>query len=202
VPRCRKAKTYRPPTREENRRAFTGFELDELFDEDEIEDLMAAAKRRVVREFNRAVEPNPRFKPGSDRRKTRRTDNYIWGLPNKPSELAHYVQRNMKRSFLSAEQLPQELTELHPKFVEMILVQTQYNVLLAMINWMRRREIWYDEGVGIWQICQSAVDEFLTYRRAARAAIPKFDERSYHGRVRSQSERRGIPEGTSVGRIA
>jgi hypothetical protein len=185
VPRCRKAKTYRPPTREENRRAFTGFELDELFDEDEIEDLMAAAKRRVVREFNRAVEPNPRFKPGSDRRKTRRTDNYIWGLPNKPSELAHYVQRNMKRSFLSAEQLPQELTELHPKFVEMILAQTQYNVLLAM-----------------WQICQSAIDEFLTYRRAARAAIPKFDERSYHGRVRSQSERRGIPEGTSVGRIA
>lgn len=191
--------TYRQPTREEKEQAFSGLELDDLFDEDEIADLMGAAKRRIVREFICAVEKNPRFRPGSGRRPYQRTDNYIWGLPDKPSELARYVQRNMKRQFISPDQLPAELRELHPRFVEMILIQTQYNVLLAMTNWMRRREIWYDDGVGIWQVCQSAVDEFKDYRRAARSVMVKLDDRSYHGRVRSQSKARGIPEGVSVG---
>lgn len=199
VPKNRRIMTYRLPTREENERRFTGFELDDLFDEEEIIDIMAAAKRRIVREFVCAVEKNPRFRPGSGRRPYQRTDNYIWGLPNKPSELARYVQRNMKRQFISPDQLPAELRELHPSFLDKILVQTQYNVLLAMVNWMRQREIWYDEGVGIWQVCQTAVDEFKYYRRAARSAMVKFDDRSYHGRVRSQSKARGIPEGVSVG---
>lgn len=212
MPKTRRSRTYRTPTREEQTKIlFIGYELAELFDEQEIEDFAAAARRRIIGEFHYATERNPRYQPGSDKRPLRRTDNYIWGLRDKPSELARYVREHMHRPFISPSQLPSELTELSPKMIEMVIARAQHDVLLLVIQVMHNREIWYDEGIGIWQACQSSIDEFLAYKSAAKAVRvnpdkttarsshrTKADMRTYHGRVRSQSKRRGVPEGVSV----
>jgi hypothetical protein len=198
VPKPRRTRTYRTPTREEETRIFfIGYELTELFDEEEIEDFAAAARRRIIGEFFYATERNPRFKPGSDRRQRRRTDNYIWGLTSKTSDLARYVREHMHRPFIHPHQLPDDLTELSPKMVEAIIARAHQDVLAMVIQLMRKREIWYDEGVGIWQACQSSVDEFLEYKRAVKALV-KVDHREFHGRVRSHSKLRGVPPGVSV----
>jgi hypothetical protein len=199
VSKTRRTRTYRTPTREEHSKIYRlGFDLADLFDEDEIEDLTAAAKRRLVGEFHYATEKNPRYKLGSDRRTQRRTDNYILGLRNKPSDLARYVRQNMHRPFIRPSQLPSDLAELPPKMIDMIIQGAQQDILELVIQVMRNREIWYDEAVGIWQACQSVVDEFLEYKRASRA-LSKVDHREYHGRNRQQSVRRSIPAGVSVG---
>lgn len=197
MPKTRRIRAYRQATREEQSKIFfTGHKLTELFDEKEIEDFAAAAKRRIIGEFHYATEKNPRYKMGSDRRPKRRTDNYIWGISNRPSELARYVNQHMHRPFIRPSQLPVELTELNPKLAEMIVQRAQFDVLLMVVQLLRNREIWYDEGVGIWQACQSSVDEFLEYKCAIKAL--KVDDRSFHGRVRSQSNNRGVPAGVSV----
>jgi hypothetical protein len=201
VPKSRSTRAYRQPSREEESKIlFLGFQLGELFEEKEIEDFMAAAKRRIVGEFHYAMETNPRFRPGSDRRPKRRTDNYIVGLGCKPSELARYVNQTMHRPFVKANQLPSEFQDLRPKLVETLLLNAQYEALLMTIQVMhgQTREIWYDEAVGIWQIIQSSVDEWVEYQRVARSARVKADMRPFHGRVRSQSRRSGTPAGTSV----
>jgi hypothetical protein len=202
VPRSRSSRTFRETSRrEENIILHIGYPLNELFDEKEIEDFMAAAKRRIIGEFHYAMETNPRFKPGSDRRPKRRTDNYIIGLGRKPSELADYVNRTMHRRFITASQLPVEFQDMRPKLIEMMLRRAEHDVIMLAIQAMLKHthEIWYDEGVGIWQACQSSVDEFLAYKQVAKAARVKADLRPFHGRVRSQSRSRNIPGGTSVG---
>ena len=199
MPRKRRTQgIYRQPTKKEIKKIlFTGLGLDELFDEHEIEDLMAAARRRIIGEFHYATEAAPRYKLGSGARPFRRTENYIWGLGCRPSDLATYVVRNMRRQFIKASQLPADIAELHPHFIDTVIWRVQYDIVLEVILTMRNREVWYDEGIGIWQICQSSVDEYLEYKRVARQLV-KLDDRSYHGRVRSQSKARGVPEGVSV----
>jgi hypothetical protein len=199
VPKSRSTRAFRQPTREENSKIlFIGYELGELFDGKEIEDFMAAAQRRVFGEFHYAMETNPRFKPGSGRRPKRRTNNYIIGLGHKPSELAAYVLQHRRQPFIKPSQLPSEFRDLRPKLVETLTRRAEYDVLLLVIQQMQAsREIWYDEGVGIWQILQSSVDEFLGYKRIARTMV-KNDKRNHHGRVRSQAKRAGTPPGTSV----
>ena len=195
--KTRSTRGRRSPTEEETSKIlFTGYELQELFYPEEIEDFMDAARRRVIRKFHSATEPNPRYKWGSDRRPTRRTDNYIIGVSGKLSDLAQYVQSEM-RHFIAPSQLPGNLHDLSPKLLEKVIGRAQHDVLLLVIQLMRHHEIWYDEATGAWHVCQSSMDEFLVYRKAARTN--KVDDRSYHGRVRSQSKARGIPEGVSVG---
>ncbi|MBC7512748.1 hypothetical protein H7142_03785 [Candidatus Saccharibacteria bacterium] len=199
MPKTRRTRTYRPATREEHCKInFTGYRLTELFDQSEIEDFIAAANRRIIGEFHYALERNPRYKYGSDRRTTRRTDNYIVGVSSKLGDLAQYVNQNTRSRFIRPSLLPAELTELKRKQVEMILQQAQYDVLLlaaqAMVD---QRNIWFEEGVGIWQTTQSCVDTYLEYKRAAKAQV-KVDDRCFHGRVRSQSSNRGVPAGVSV----
>lgn len=194
----RKNRKYREPTREETGKIKSGgFRLNELFFEEEIEDFVAAARRRVIGEFFFATERNPRYKQGSDRRPTQRTDNYILGVSGKLSDLALYVRNKMHQPFITVGQLPHKLAELPPADVEKIIRQAQKDVLLLVLQVMRHREVWYDEGTGVWQICQSSMDEWLDYRRAVRTMV-KVDDRNYHGRNRGQSRRRGIAEGVSV----
>lgn len=200
MPGKRKTRTYREPTqREVTKILFGKITLNELFDEQEIEDLMAAARRRIIGEFYYATEKNPRYRPGSGGRPLRRTDNYIWGVGCKPGELAKYVVIHMRRPFIKPSQLPSEMGELHPGLVEKLIRRVQQEIVLEVILTIRNREVWYDEGVGIWQACQSSIDDFLEYKQAARRlGDVKVDDRSYHGRVRAQSKARGVPEGVSV----
>lgn len=200
--KTRKGRVYRTPTRKERNQLFFGeIKLDELFDhldEEQFMSILDAARRRIIGEFYFATEPNPRYQPGSDRRPYQRTDNYIWGVSNKLSHLARYVRVNMHQPFLAADQLPPELSELKPHHVDVIIERVQHQILELVLGVMRNHEIWYDEGVGIWQICQSSVDYFMLYRKMVKTAMVKVDSREFHGRVRSQSRNRGIPAGVSV----
>lgn len=199
MPSKRSASKYRSPTsKEASKILYTGYQLHELYFPDEIEDFMAAAKRRIMNAFHAATEPNPRYKWGSDRRPYRRTDNYIIGVGGKPSDLVRHVQESM-RPFINTGQLPEKLQSLSPQLTDKIIARAQRDVLLLVAQLMRHHEVWYDEATGLWQICQSSMDEFHAYRRKARSVSTKLDDRSYHGRVRSQSKARGIPEGVSVG---
>lgn len=199
VSKQRTARNYRQPTKQEETKIyFTGYELDDIFFEDEIEDFFAVARRRIIAEFFYATERNPRYKYGSDRRPYQRTDNYIIGVSGRVSDLAKHVRDKMHRPFISVDQLPEKLAELSPRLTDRIIRRAQLDILTLVLQIMRHREVWYDEGTGIWQVCQSSMDEYLEYRRPARTAN-KVDDRNYHGRVRSQSKRRGIPEGVSIG---
>lgn len=195
----RKGHVYRTPTRKEyNQLVFGEIKLDELFfDEEQFLNILDAARRRIIGEFYFATERNPRYQLGSNRRPYQRTDNYIWGVSNKLSDLARYVRTNMHQPFVSIDQLPQELSELKPHLVDVIIQRVQHQILELVLGVMRNHEIWYDEGVGIWQICQSSVDYFRLYRKMAKTMV-KVDSREFHGRVRSQSRNRGIPAGVSV----
>ena len=199
MPKLYRGRTYRTPSRkEQNKILFVGYELDELFfDEEQFMNILDAARRRVIGEFYFATEKNPRYKPGSDRRPERRTDNYIWGVSNKLKDLARYVRINMHQPFIAADQLPPQLVELSPRMVDAIIQKAQHDVLMLVLEAMRHHEIWYDEAVGIWQVCQSSVDYFVLYRKMAKTMV-KVDAREFHGRVRSQSRNRGIPAGVSV----
>lgn len=205
MPKLRRGREdrYRTPTRKEQNQLFFGeIELDELFpDEDVLKKVLKAARLRAIGEFFYATEKNPRYRPGSDRRPFQRTDNYIWGVSNKLSDLARYVRTNMHRQFIWADMLPAEVNELKPHFVAVIIQRAQHEALMQVLVEMRHHEIWYDEGVGIWQVCQSSMDDFHADRKEAKsqpALAVKADMRPFHGRVRSQSRNRGIPAGVSV----
>jgi len=191
---------YRQPSREVyNKILFTGFKLNELFDPEEIADFAAAARRRIIGEFFYAKEKNPRYKPGSDRSPQQRTDNYIWGLKNKLSDLASFVNQRKHRRFIQPFQLAEEFNDYNPNLVDKVIHRAEFDILVMVAETMRSRgEIWYDEGVGIWQIAQSSVDEWTEYKRRAKSLF-KVDDRNFHGRVRAQSKSRGIPAGTSIG---
>lgn len=202
-------KTKRHYTREPSTKYLLGMPLDELFFEDEVLDFMAVARRRIIATFHHATEPTPRFRPGQGMKRERGTDNYIVGVGCRQSDLARHVLEKMGRPFLSEDQLPSGVLEMPPHYIKAILQRARYDIMLAQINVMcpvsprsatKRRtsnEVWYDELRGVWQICQSSIDEHVLSRRTARSAL-KVDNRNYHGRVRSQSKARGVPEGVSV----
>jgi hypothetical protein len=201
VPKLHRGRKYRTPTtKEQNQIFFIGHELEELFPDEEImKDILKAARLRAIGEFFYATEKNPRYKPGSDRRAEQRTDNYIWSASSKLKDLAKYVRTNMHRPFITVDQLPPELAELRTHLVDVIIQRAQHDALMQVLVEMRHHEIWYDEGVGIWQVCQTSMDDFHADRKEAKAKVPiKADMRPFHGRVRSQSKNRGIPAGVSV----
>ena len=191
----RRTKKYREPEKGQDKKTFfTGYSLGELFDEEELLTFMDAARRGVIGEFHYATEPNPRYRAKPEGRSTRRTDNYIIGVPAKLSELARYVARSMHRSFITEKDLPDDLQGLRPKMIETVIWQAQFDLILLVLQTMRNREVWYDEGTGVWQICQSSMNEWCEYRKTARSL--KVDDRAGHGRPRR--DRGQIPEGASI----
>lgn len=182
---------YRPASREEKSKILhLGYRLDELFDDSLIEDFLTLARLRVLREIRHATVLHRGRRKG--------TDNYVIGVGGKQSEFAQFVLTNMRKQFVMKFHLPQHLQELAPKFVDHIVRQAHYGCLLDTINAMvDADELRYDEARGTWEITQSAMDEYDALRQRARTF--KHDRRNYHGRVRGQSRRRGIPPGVSCG---
>lgn len=200
--RRRTSKHYRQPEDEELTKIFfLRYELEELFTEEEIVDFMSVARQSISGEFFFAVERNPRYKRGSNKRPFRGTENYIIGVGGRPSDLARYVTEKTHRQIVSTKCLPCHLTMLKPKLVERIVYAARYDIVLRTINaMMKNGEIRYDEGLGTWNVNQSNIDDFLddrAFRKAIKRSL-KVDDRNYHGAVRSQSKRRGRPEGVSV----
>ena len=156
---------------------------------------MAAARRRIIGEFYYATEKNPRYRlvSGSAASAYRQLH-----LGRDVSGRAGWHVVIHATSFHQAEPASSEMGELHPGLVEKLIRRVQQEIVLEVILTIRNREVWYDEGVGIWQACQSSIDDFLEYCESRRRlGDVKVDDRSYHGRVRAQSKARGVPEGVS-----
>lgn len=115
----RRTKHYRQPSKKEvSKILFLQYELEELFNDGEIIDLMATARQSVAGEFYFAREENPRWRPGSDKKRFRGTDNFIIGVGGRPSDLAQFVANKTHRQIISARQLPHHLASLSPKLIE------------------------------------------------------------------------------------
>lgn len=182
------------------------YRLDDFFEQEELEDLIAAARRRVIGAFHHATEKH--------RGRIKGTDNYIRGVEPKMSELARYVVRYIKHPIIRPGQLSEliDIDDVRTYDLNRLIYQLQFEAVMAALHVMcvqppktppgfriedSTDEIHYDSLRCFWQIRQSSIDEYVKYRRAARTMF-KQDDRNYHGRNRSQSQRRGVPEGTSI----
>lgn len=180
------------------------FQLSDLFDEDQVEDKVAAARRRVIGAFHFATEMH--------NGKLKGTDNYISGVEPKMGALAKYVLSWMKDPFIKPWELPDWTDEFTSFELNRLIYELQYDVMMAALYEMCVRppktppgfnleassdEIHYDSIRCYWQIRQSSIDEYKRNQQAARKLL-KVDNRCYHGRERGQSKRRNIPAGVSV----
>lgn len=196
------------------------YSLDDLFDEEELKELTKEARWRVIATFHHATEPNPRYREG--RNKPRRgTDNYIIGVSPKLSDLARTVHKRQRKPLVRESQLPSSVLAAHGTYWATIIRQeAEFDLLMHTLDAMRVRppktprafvlksnnELYFDEGLGVWQIVQSSIDDYLDFlreqqavSREERAARMKQDDRSRHGRPHKQSRRRHVPEGISTG---
>lgn len=165
--------------------------LDELFSEELLGDKLVLAERRIAASFDHAIE----FARG----RYRGTDNYIIGLGNRQRELVRYVS-DRSNSFVYEEDLPSRLLCLTKHEVRVVIRQAQYDLLSAQLGAMcqaPRCDVYYVETYGIWQITQSAMDNYRDRQAQARRMM-KVDRRNEHGMVRSQRINRGRPAGASV----
>lgn len=95
--------------------------------------------------------------------------------------------------------------EIDEVFRTMFIAQLQFKLMRVVAYvFVSHGEIWYDERREIWQLNQSSVDQLLVRpNRGPRKGKDGKDNyrnnRHWHGRVLEQSERRGIPGGTSIG---
>lgn len=197
--RYRSQRYRKPDDKEVKKIFFLQYDLEELFYEEQILDFMSIARQGVAGEFYFAKEENPRWRPGSNKKRFRGTDNYIIGVGNRPSDLARYVAEKTHRQIISGKQLPSRLRDLPPKLIDRIVANLRYQAVLSAVNVMvTGGELWYDMGLGTWNVSQSSVDGFLedrSFRKAAKRAI-KDDYRPWHGRP--SRDRGQMPEGVSV----
>lgn len=193
-------KNYRQiDKRTESTILFTGgIPLGELFTEDELSDFLALARRRIIRTFDVATEPNPRFRRGCGKPR-RNTDNYIVGVGGRPSDLTRRVSKQLTHPIVKESDLPYFLSGISPKLIDRQLQQASQQIIQHCVVAMRDNgDIYFEESRGTWEIAQSCIDEYKSERSVARNSM-KVDWRTYHGRNRAQSNRRNIPEGVSIG---
>ena len=161
---------------------YTGYELEELFTDEQIVDILVIARLAVAGEFFHAKDFNPRYKPGQGMRQFFNTDNYIIGCEGRPAKLARYVIEKTHRQIAHKNQLPDNLQELSPAHVERIVEIARFKAIIAAIDIMFvEGEIWYDEGFGIWNVRQSTLDEYTEDRAFRKAIRVKLDKRPFHG---------------------
>ena len=181
---------YREPTREELRLIRGVENLEFIFNETEMAELLDRARRRIVSVVHHSTEWR--------RGKYRRTDNYIIGVAGGQKHLAHHVLRALRRAFVHEQDLPEGVGELHPSDIRSIVSDVEYRLILAQINQMvKDADVWYDEATGIWQTSQRCHDIRTSEVKKAKRAF-KFDRREWHGRPRRQARNRDVREGDSI----
>lgn len=163
----------------------------DIFTDDELEDVVKLARDRVLNAFSRATTLY--------RGKRHGTDNYISGIGSRQKHLVAYVVRSNMKPFVSIESLPELPPQLfglsERQYAELIRQLHEYAMQLAVNSLHEQHLIWHDDH-GLWNVCQSAMDAWRESDRRVRRAI-KYDRRNYHGKIRSQSKRRGIPAGAA-----
>lgn len=186
----KRQRQYRQPDRDELKLIRGVENLENVFDEIEMAEMLDRARRRIVSVVYHAEEWR--------RGKYRRTDNYIIGVAGGQKYLARHIFQELRREFVHVEDLPEGADELHPSDIRSIIESLEYRLILAQINQMvKDADIWYDEATGVWQTSQRCHDIRTAEIREAKRAF-KFDRREWHGRPRRQARRRNTREGDSI----
>ena len=185
-------KGFREPTRYEWRLVRGAEKLEHIFDEDSLAELLTSARRRVTSIIHHSTEWR--------RGKFRRTDNYVLGVGGHQKDLARHICSRLNKDFVYLDHLPDGVEDLSQRYLDDIIDNLQYRLILADINQMvRDADLWYDEATGIWQTTQRCHDLMKEESSRVKRAY-KFDRRNWHGRPREQARRRGTPPGESIGR--
>lgn len=220
--------SYDREAAQKNYRYTSGqFRVTDVLTDRAIKNLMVEARPRIIGVFSQATEqvlrpatsPEYRFDKSvglvRPRWTTIPTDNYIGGIGDSQQDLARHIESKVKNHFVYSENLLRygRVTKKSGNLLQWtdganetrlrrFISHVEMKIILIELNVMCcQSEVWFNADYrGIWQIQQSVVDEFILQKRARRQAVRiKRDDRSYHGRNRSQSTRRGVAAGTSVG---
>lgn len=179
--------------------------LDDIFDDETYVERRLVARHRIIGVFDVAIDPFSK----------RGTDNFIVGVAERISDLADYVSDKMRhrRNLIVIDDLPFRYAPLPKKQREKVCQPLRRQLIIDELIAMRdAEEIYWQDGR--WQAKQSLIDEYVRFREVRQEHYRKVEEvhrtalrikrdnRTYHGRPRQQTKRRGIPEGTSIGCVA
>jgi hypothetical protein len=150
----------------------------------------------------------PRHTEGA--RSVRSSGNAIVGCDNSIDDLARVVvarlgNKETALTVVTAEDVDPDLRRWYQKNAyrqfTAALSDLQHMIVCELLAYLRDKlkAIWFQsEDGGKWQMTQSSVDKHALRKRVVHG-LKYLNDRSYHGRPRKQTKRRGIPEGTSVG---
>lgn len=137
------------------------FDLCDIYDADQLHDVVQIARGRVLYAFDHATET--RFGV------TRGTDHYLGGAGTRQCELAAFVLERRMKSFVSLSTLPALPPQLvgcvkRPAYTELVRQIHERTVRLAVASLVHERVIWHDGCV--WNVLPSAL---VAYRAEQRA---------------------------------
>jgi hypothetical protein len=190
---------------------------DLALDDEAMADRLRTTIMRIYGVFRRATEQDTRkrvHRKGFPRHveiaKTRSTCNSISGCDDSIDDLARVVVARLANketalTVVTAKDVEPTLRRWYQKNDYRSLLEAlgslQHTIVCELLAYLRDalKAIWfhYEEG-GRWQMAQSSVDKYALRKRVTHG-LKYLNARSYHGRPRRQTKRRGIPEGTSVG---
>lgn len=217
----------RPATREEFQFVDGNFTLCELFYDYKIQDFFEVARARIVNTFLVATEPRlvrerltreitdtiARVKAESDidlldpevrgfkhLYDDALTENYIVGLGTRRADLVNRIVQRIGQCshFIRPGDLPDWCGELPYTLAIKIASQAEAKVIKLEVDTMiDQSAIWCHAEFGVWCVAQSEVDRYISTARTRRQKL-KRDDRSFHGKVRSQVQARQLPPGAST----
>lgn len=137
------------------------FDLSDIYDANQLHDVVQIARGRVLRAFDRATETHFGV--------TRGTDHYLGGAGPRQCELAAFVLERRMKSFVSLSTLPALPPQLlglakRSAHIEIVRQIHEYTVQLAVESLVHERVIWHDGCV--WNILPSALAAYRAEQRA------------------------------------
>lgn len=155
--------------RSQKRVRIQHFDLSDIYDARQLQDVVLIARERVLTAFDHAAEIRNGRMYG--------TNYYLGGAGVRPSELAQFIaQKNMKGfvTFSTLPALPARHSDLSPRAKIKLVQQIQeYSLQLAVNDLIERKVVWHDGCV--WNILPRALD---TYREGSDIDEPAVKEGS------------------------
>ncbi len=137
------------------------FDLGEIYDAQQLQDVVQIARERVLHAFDHATEDRSGVSRG--------TNHYIAGAGARQCELAAFVLQRRTRPFISLTTLPAlppQLVGLSGRHVytELVRQLQELTVKLAIESLVHERIIWHDDCV--WNVLPVALQAHRDERRA------------------------------------
>ncbi len=140
------------------------YDLDELFDRDEIVLKLLIAEHRILKAYDYATY----WSHG----KLRGTDNFIVGVgPRQKDLVEHIINKVVKKgsNIVCVSELPSQISE-NASTLRHIARRAEHDLLADRLSYMvRNGQIWFDEqNPGTWNVSQGAMDGYRQDRELSR----------------------------------